>query len=107
MTELVTNVLLVLGGLFTLLAGIGFIRMPDLYTRMQAAGMAGTLGVSCLLLAVGVYFSQVIVWIKVLLVIAVIFSTVPAAAQLIARSAYMSGVKIWGGTIRDDLKSKV
>jgi multicomponent Na+:H+ antiporter subunit G len=32
---------IVVGGLFGLLAGLGVLRLPDLYTRMHAASKAG------------------------------------------------------------------
>jgi multicomponent Na+:H+ antiporter subunit G len=36
--------LFVAGATFALLAGIGILRLPDLYTRMQASSKASTLG---------------------------------------------------------------
>src|SRR5690606_2973642 len=47
--DLVSAALLVVGALFTALAAVGIIRLPDLYTRMHAASKAGTVG-SCLML---------------------------------------------------------
>lgn len=43
-------ILLSLGGLLLIISAIGLVRMPDLYTRMHAAGLIDTLG---LLLALG------------------------------------------------------
>ena len=40
--------LLLIGGLFCVLSGIGLFRMPDLFTRSHAAGMTDTVGIgSC------------------------------------------------------------
>ena len=36
-------VLMSLGGLFVLIGGIGVLRMPDLYTRMHAAGVTDSI----------------------------------------------------------------
>ena len=44
MTEIVAAVLLILGGAFTLVAGIGIFRMPDVFIRMHASTKVGTLG---------------------------------------------------------------
>ncbi|MGP1310578.1 MAG: monovalent cation/H(+) antiporter subunit G, partial [Phycisphaerales bacterium] len=41
---ILVSVLLLLGVAFSLLAGLGVLRMPDAYMRMQAATKAGTLG---------------------------------------------------------------
>lgn len=40
--DIIVGVLLCLGTLFTLIASLGILRMPDLYTRMHAATKAGT-----------------------------------------------------------------
>src|SRR5690606_23261435 len=44
--------LLLVGALFVLLATIGVLRLPDLYTRMHAASKAGAVGGGFILLAV-------------------------------------------------------
>src|SRR5690606_16047940 len=45
--------LLVAGSVFSLLAAVGLLRFPDLYTRMHAASKAGTIGSGLLLFAAG------------------------------------------------------
>src|SRR3712207_8008456 len=75
--------LLSAGALFLLLAAVGVVRMPDLYTRMQAATKATTLGVGCTLLADAVYFDDFGVTVRALLVVAFIFLTAPGAAHMI------------------------
>lgn len=37
-------VLLLLGSFFVVIASVGIVRMPDLYTRMHSATKAGTVG---------------------------------------------------------------
>jgi len=49
-----TGILAVAGATLVLLAAIGVLRMPDLFTRMQAATKATTLGLGCLLTAAAV-----------------------------------------------------
>ena len=56
MREWITSALMLMGATFMLLAAIGITRMPDLYTRMQPATKAATLGVGCMLMAVAVHF---------------------------------------------------
>ena len=95
--------LLVAGALFLLLAAVGVVRMPDLYTRMQAATKATTLGVGCTLLAVAVHFDDFGVTVRALLVVAFIFLTAPVAAHVIGRAAYIIGVPFWRGTKLDEM----
>jgi multicomponent Na+:H+ antiporter subunit G len=40
------GLLALIGALLMVIAGIGLLRMPDFYTRMQAAAKAGTLASS-------------------------------------------------------------
>ena len=44
--------LLLAGGFFCLVAGIGIVRMNDVFARMHAATKAGTLGLALICLAV-------------------------------------------------------
>ncbi|HET9529552.1 MAG TPA: monovalent cation/H(+) antiporter subunit G [Blastocatellia bacterium] len=106
MSEAVTVALMIIGALFLLLAGVGVIRMPDLFMRMQAATKASTLGVGCTLVAVMVYFGSFGVAIRALLVIAFLLLTAPVAAHMIGRAAYFVGVPLWEGTIRDELRGR-
>ena len=50
MIDILTAILWVAGSAFALLAAVGVLRMPDVFTRMQASTKASTLGVGCLLL---------------------------------------------------------
>jgi multicomponent Na+:H+ antiporter subunit G len=106
MNDIVTSALLVLGGLFMLLAGIGILRMPDLFMRMQAATKAATLGAGCMLLAVAVHFSDLGVATRAALVIAFLFLTAPVAAHVIANAAYSVGVPLWKGSVCDELRAR-
>jgi multicomponent Na+:H+ antiporter subunit G len=104
LTEIVSSILLVVGGAFMLLAGIGVVRMPDLFMRMQAATKAATLGAGCMLLAVAVHFGELAITTRALMVIAFVFLTAPVAAHVIARAAYSVGVPLWDGTQCDELR---
>ena len=44
--DIISLVLLVLGGFFCITAGVGLIRMPDLYTRAHSASVLDTMAVS-------------------------------------------------------------
>ena len=52
MNEIVTALLLVLGSLFSFVAALGMLRLPDTVIRMHAATKAGTLGAGLILIAV-------------------------------------------------------
>jgi len=104
MSDIISAALIVIGGGFMLLAGVGILRMPDLFMRMQAATKAATLGAGCMLLAVAVHFGELTVVARALLVIAFVLLTAPVAAHMIARAAYSVGTPLWEGTITDELR---
>ena len=106
LNDLATAFLLVVGSLFMLLGGVGVLRMPDLFMRMQAATKAATLGAGCMLTAVAVHFNDLAVGARAFLVIAFVFLTAPVAAHVIARAAYSVGTPLWKGTLADELRAQ-
>ena len=103
LTEAVVFFHIVVGSIASLLAAVGIVRMPDLYTRMQSATKAGTLGVACMVVAVAVHFGTASIAVEAVLVVVFLFATAPIASHLIARAAYGSGVPLWRQTTRNEL----
>jgi multicomponent Na+:H+ antiporter subunit G len=97
--------LIVTGAAFCMIAALGILRLPDLYTRMQASAKSSTMGVSCLIIAATLRMDSLGAATRALLVVAFLFLTVPVAAHMIARAAYASGVPLWSGSILDELKT--
>jgi multicomponent Na+:H+ antiporter subunit G len=91
LAEIVVSVVLVCGSLLTLIAALGLLRFPDLYTRMHAASKAGAAGSGLLLLAVALHAGEATIWIKCLLAIAFFLITAPVSAHLLARAAARRG----------------
>lgn len=106
MKEIVTAALLLSGATFMLLAGVGVVRLPDLFTRMQASTKAAALGAGCMLLGVAVHFGDSDVTVRALLIVAFILLTSPISAHMIARSAYIASVPLWEGSVRDELRER-
>lgn len=104
MSETISAILLLIGASFLLLAAIGVIRMPDLFTRMQAATKASTLGVGFMLLAVAVYFNDLGITTRAIAGGFFFLVTAPVTAHVIGRASYFLGVPLWSGTIRDELQ---
>ncbi len=96
--------LVILGVFFNLVTAIGMVRLPDVYTRMQASTKGGTLGVGCLIIACAIHFGSLAIAAQSLLVVAFIFLTAPVSGHLIGRAAYFVGAPIWDRTAHDDLK---
>lgn len=106
MIDLLTVALLAVGTLFTLLAAIGILRMPDVFMRMQVATKAATLGVACIAMAAAVHFGDLATTARAVLIVLFLFLTAPVAAHTIGRAAYVAGAKLWEGTIVDELRGR-
>ncbi|MEP7240300.1 MAG: monovalent cation/H(+) antiporter subunit G [Devosia sp.] len=100
----VATALVLLGTLFSLLAAIGVLRFPDVYTRLHAASKAGPLGAGLVLVGVGVASGDWSVWIRVAVGLVFLLVTAPVSAHLLARAALKSGVEPVAGTAREDLE---
>lgn len=95
---------MLVGALFMAIAALGVARLPDLFTRMQAATKTGAAGGGCILLGTAFFFSQIEVAAVALLVVAFLLLTAPVAAHLVARTAYLSGVPVHPLTKPDELR---
>jgi multicomponent Na+:H+ antiporter subunit G len=96
------------GSFFLLVAGIGILRLPDAYCRSHALGKAMTLGLSCLLIAMGCAIPG-LAWWKVALAIAFQLVTIPVASHLFCLIAYKRRLPYWSarGWTRDDTRPPV
>ena len=106
LTQIVAGFLLVLGSAFALVAALGMVRLPDLYTRMHAASKAGPLGSGVLLLALAVDAAEIGVVTRAFAGIVFLLLTAPVAAHLLARAAYFAGVKPGAETRIDELAGR-
>lgn len=102
-TDIIIDILIVLGTFFNLLAAIGILRLPDLYLRMHASAKASSLGLSLLLLAVIIKFPTLSIIIKSMLIVLIIFITAPLAGHMISRVGHLLKVPKWKDTVKDDL----
>lgn len=93
--EIVVAISLLGGAFFMLIASIGMLRLPDLYTRMHAVTKAGTVGVGFLLLAAALFFNDVTVVSRVLGTLLFIFMTAPIGAHLLGKVMLEKGYKMW------------
>ena len=106
MIEVLVALLVVIGTTFMLLAAVGVLRMPDVYMRLQVSTKGASLGAGCVLIAVPIFFGDLGVAVRALLIIVFIFLTTPISAHMLGRAAYIVGVPLWEGSVRDDLQGR-
>ncbi|MYB05513.1 MAG: monovalent cation/H(+) antiporter subunit G [Gemmatimonadetes bacterium] len=105
---------LLLGGAFFLLTGsLGMVRLPDVFTRMHAAGMTDTMGAGMIVVGLAVYNGADLVTVRLLLILAFLWFTSPIATHAVAKAALSGGLRPYtlggvgaaadgGGGARDD-----
>ena len=107
MTDVATGVLWIVGSSFAFLAALGVVRMPDVFTRMQASTKASTLGLGCLLIGAALQFGDLAAIIRVVCIAAFTFLTTPVSAHVIARGSYRADIPLWDGTVLDERREAI
>ena len=102
MTDWLSGALLIVGATLALLASIGVLRMPDVFTRMQASTKASTLGLGCLLAGLAIRNPEVAFVVRALSIAAFMLLTTAVGAHVIARAAARGGAPLWKGTLVDE-----
>jgi len=102
MSDWITAGFWLVGATFALLASIGVLRMPDVFTRMQTSTKASTLGLGCLLIGTAAQMSDTASIMRAASIGAFVMLTSPVATHVIARAAYLTDVPLWAGTIVDE-----
>jgi multicomponent Na+:H+ antiporter subunit G len=101
MTKLVGSFLVLLGAIFLFSAGLGMLRMPDAFTRIQAGTKASTLG--NMLVLIGVAFYHPDWWLKLLIVIYFVLLTNPISSHALGRAAHAIRIPMARATETDAL----
>ena len=102
-SEIAVGTLMVLGTAFCFLAAFGLVRMPDIFSRLQASTKATTLGAGLVMVAVAVFFRHEAAITRALAVMLFLFVTAPVSGHMLSRAAYLLGVKLWTKDNKDDL----
>ena len=90
--SLLSDTLLIGGALFSLIGGVGLLRMPDFYTRVHAASIT-EVGTGLMLLGLMLKAGLTQDSIKLAILFALSLFANPTATHALARSALLSGLK--------------
>ena len=93
--EIVVLVLTLGGVFFAVVAVVGLVRLPDLYTRAHSTSKSETLGAILALAAVAIAFETNLSTVKTALLLLFMFLTNPTAAHAIVRAADDQGIEPW------------
>lgn len=104
MVELIGSILVLVGAFFLFSAGLGLLRMPDAYTRIQAGTKASTLGNILVLAGLGFYHPD---WALKLLVVAYfVLMTNPLSSHALSRAAHARRTPMAPSTMVDLLRDE-
>jgi multicomponent Na+:H+ antiporter subunit G len=101
MSEWIVIALLLMGSAFTVFAGVGIVRFPDVFIRMHAATKVGTLGSGLIMAGVAVHFADPAVVVRCILIAVFLLLTAPIGAHMIGRAALRIGITPWGVRAKD------
>lgn len=79
------------GSFFSVVGGIGVIRMPDLFTRLHAAGVTDTGGAGLILVGLMFQGGLSLVTVKLLLILGFLWFSSPVSTYALARAALAGG----------------
>ncbi len=102
--EVVVAFFLLVGTFFTLVGGIGMVKLPDLFMRLHAPTKSSTLGLGSFLIAGMVYaaFHSRLGFAEILITL-LAFITAPVSANLIAQAAIHLRLRSTSGDVPEAL----
>ena len=106
--DIIMYVLLAIGLFFSFVGVLGVLRMPDVFTRLQASTCIPTLGNICLMIA-GILFAATRglgagTIVKLVIIMLMILCTNPISNHALLKGAVKGGVKPGREMVMDDYK---
>ena len=109
--DLISWVFLLSGSFFSIVGGVGIVRLPEFFSRLHGGGITDTMGAA--LIVIGLAFQAPVVLeapkdatlviIKLLMILFFLIVTSPSSCHALAKSAMTLGLQ---PVLDDDRKSK-
>ena len=102
--EIIVSIFLIIGAFFTLVGGIGMVKLPDLFMRLHAPTKSSTLGLGSFLIAGMIYaaFNHRLGFAEIIITL-LAFITAPVSANLIAQAAIHLRLRSHSGDVPESL----
>jgi multicomponent Na+:H+ antiporter subunit G len=84
---------LIAGSAFSVVGGVGLVRLPDFYTRMHGGGITDTMGAGLILLGLMLQAGFGLVTVKLATILVLLWITSPTSAHALAKSARTHGIE--------------
>jgi len=89
--EMISWILILSGGYFTIIGAIGMYRFPDIWSRVHAASVTDSAGMILLLAGMCVQAGFTLITVKLIIIGIFLFITGPTATHAVANAALVSG----------------
>lgn len=97
--DILSWILLTLGGVFVFIGGLGALRLPNLYTRMHAASLTDTMASILIIVGLMLQGGLTLVTLKLAAILAFILFSSPTASNALASAAILSGYQPQEGEV--------
>ena len=91
--DLLSWVLILVGGAFGIIGGIGLLRLPDFFSRIHAASLTDSICAPCIIAGLMLQSGLTLVTVKLAFLIVFLFLTSPTAAHALAKAALHGGLE--------------
>jgi len=93
LADVLSWVLLSLGGAFVFIGGLGALRMPDLYTRIHAASLTDGMGAILIIFGIMLQAGASLAALKLAAILVFLLLTSPTASNALASAAMLAGLR--------------
>ena len=93
--EILAIIFIVAGLFFLIIAAIGMIRLPDVFSRSHAISLTDSLGAFLMLIGIALHEGPGTNMLKILVVLALLYIINPVITHATVRAALRSGIKPW------------
>jgi len=97
--DIISWLLLTVGGLFVIVGGIGALRMPNLYTRMHAASVTDSIAPVLIIAGIMLQAGATLASVKLAAILLFLLLTGPTASNALASAALLAGIKPAGKAV--------
>ena len=91
--EILSAACLLTGALFSVVGGIGLLRLPDFYSRIHGGAVTDTLGAGLVLTGLMLQAGLSLVTVKLVMILFLLLVTSPTSTHALARAALARGIK--------------
>ena len=91
--DIISWALMLAGAFFSIVGGIGIVRLPEFFSRMHGAGITDTMGAGAILIGLMFQVGLSLATVKLLMILFFLLVTSPSSCHALARSAVTHGLK--------------